>query len=85
MTATIHPLFRLALAGVEPRPEPMAVLGEDLQPGDELLSTGLGGYSGTVRSVQVYPDYVRVEFVGRLVPASLARPEACSVIRRRRP
>lgn len=83
MTGQIHPLLRLALAGVEP-PQRQVVLAADLQPGDELLGTAIGGYHGRVHSVQVGTRDVFVTFETPGARACLNAYEVCDVLRRRR-
>jgi hypothetical protein len=56
-------------------------LAEDLQPGDEVVSTAICGYSGIVDSVMVGPGHtVRVDFRGGGA-AYLCSFEVCDVRR----
>jgi len=58
-----------------------SVLATDLEPGDLLLTSGIGGHEGAIRAVRVYPDYVAVDFVDGS-SAAFSVYEACSVRRR---
>ncbi len=83
----VHPLFAAVLRQFSPLSEPLmhehTVVAADLQPGDDLLDTVIGGYSGRIYSVHVDEprDRVRVIFEAPSAPAEMSCWEICTVHR----
>lgn len=85
--SNIHPLFQKILEGFAPHMEKTVsdretVAAHDLQPGDELIETSMGGYAGRISSVHVMePIRVRVIFEEPGQSAYLSYWEICVVKR----
>lgn len=81
-TAAVAEIETALSAALDERIE-VYTLAEFLQPGDEVISTGIGGHSGTVKEVR-RPNLltVIVEFTDGTVGA-LCQFEAAAILRRR--